>query len=103
MLHMPSSFLLSFENRAGSVHQSTSSIDLMIGASPFVAGLRGSTTGLKTAGRALSGREKLVVGAGRNGLTNSVTLGDIRAGEGGPLSKGRTGAKDCRKGFPVNS
>jgi hypothetical protein len=86
-----------------SVLQSTSSIDLMIGTSPFVAGLRGSTTGRKGAGRALRGREKLVVGAGRKGFTNSVTLGDIRAGEGGPLSKGRVGAKDCRKGFAVNS
>jgi len=95
---------LSFDwNRIRSVHQSTSSIDLIIGTSPFIAGLRGSTIGRKTAGRALRGREKLVVGAGRKGFTNSVTLGDIRAGEGGLLFNGRIGAKDCRNGFAINS
>jgi hypothetical protein len=88
--------------KIASVHQSNSSIDLIMGASPFVAGLRGSTTGRTTAGR-VRGREKLVVGAGRKGFTNSVTLGDIRVGEGGPLSTGLGNANDCLNGFAVNS
>lgn len=77
-------------------------MDLIIGASPFIAGLRGSTTGRNMAGRE-RGLEKLVVGAGRNGFTNSVTLGDIRLGEGGSLSVARGKTKDCRNGFAVNS
>lgn len=77
--------------------QSNSSMERIIGASPFMAGLRGSirigTEAVENVGGTCTdrerGREKFVVGAGRKGLfVNSTSRGDMssKPGAGGTKS-----------------